>query len=501
MTRSGLQPADLRRRTIVSGVVVLAVRACQAGVSLGTAVALARLLTPADFGVFAMVVPLGIVATGLSGRCFQLAMLQRGALTDHDVNAFFWFAVRVNLVVAAGMLVAGVALSRFFGEPRVVGVTAMWASLVFLLTLTTFQEALIKRQMRFPQVMLVQFVALVFGASAAVASAWRGAGYWSLPIQLLIVEVTRGLGVFALSTWRPATASDAGSGTLAEMRQSWRALGGLHVATWLNDQPDRLAIGRLGGAPVLGYYDTARRWSWYPFDEPFFALTDLAVASLSRVHHDTERFKRAATRAILTILTVSMPGIAFVGVATESFVNVLLGSQWSPAIPFMRVLCVMAFVGSLARVSQWIHLSRGHAGWLVRWSLYVQTPVVALAVLIGCRWGALGVTIAMSLALAALALPAVAFAVRGSPIAFRDALRVASRPALASLAAAVVLGTATVEIPGAPDAGRLVLSFAVFAAVFVTVWLAIPGGVENARALALDFRAFRRAAADPDPAP
>ncbi|MEQ1692354.1 MAG: oligosaccharide flippase family protein, partial [Gemmatimonas sp.] len=486
-----LQPAELRRRTIVSGLAVLIARTSQAIVSLGAAIVLARLLMPDDFGVFAMVVPLGIIATGLSGRCFQTALLQCTTLTEDDLNTFFRFAVRMNLFIAASMLVAGVALSRFFGEPRVIGVAAMWAALVFLLSLTTFQEALLKRRLLFPRITLVQLLALVLGVAAAVTAARQGAGYWSLPIQLLVTEVTRAVGIFVLSDWRPRWVAHYAPNDVIELRRAWRALGGLNLAGWLNEQPDLLAVGRVGGATVLGYYDMARRWSWYPFEEPFLSLSDLAVSSLSKVQSDAARFTRVATRAVLATLTVSMPAIAFAAADTASLVKVLLGDQWLPAIPYMRLLCVVALFGSLARVTQWIHLSRGNAARLVRWSLFAQTPTVAVAALIGYRWGALGVATAMAIATSVLALPAVAYAVRGSPITFRVIIGVAARPLVTSVSAALIVAIVGAKLGGSPGASHLALTSIVFGTAFAAVWLALPGGVDSARSLMSAFREFR----------
>jgi PST family polysaccharide transporter len=374
----------------------------------------------------------------------------------------------------------------------------MWAALVFLLTLTTFQEALLKRRLLFPRITLVQLLALVLGVAAAVTAAWHGAGYWSLPIQLLVTEVTRAVGIFVLSDWRPRWVAHSAPDDIHELRRAWRALGVLNLAAWLNDQPDLLAVGRVGGATVLGYYDTARRWSWFPFEESFLSLSDLAVSSLSKVQGDAARFTRVATRAILVTLTVSMPAIAFAAADTASLVKVLLGDKWLPAIPFMRLLCIVAFVGSLARVTQWIHLSRGNAARLVRWSVFAQAPTVALASLIGYQWGALGVATAMALATSALALPAVAYAVRGSPITFRVIIGVAARPLVTSVCAALIVAIVGAKLGGSPGALHLALSSIVFAATFVAVWLVLPGGVDSARALMSAVRDFRPAVAPID---
>ena len=491
MVVNQLDTAEFRRRTVVSGLVVFGVRTIQSVLSLGAAIVLARLLTPEDFGVFAMVMPLGVIATGLAGHCFQTALLQRRELSDQDASAFYWYAARINLLVSACMVAVGFALSRFYGEPRIVGVTVMWAVLIYLLTLTCFQEALLKREMRFARILFLQLATLVLGITASVIAARRGAGHWSLPLQILVMEVARAIGVFFLSAWRPRWKVDSNGPQVAEMRRLWRGLAGLRLATWVNEQPDLVAVGRFGGAAVLGLYDTARRWSWYPFEQPFFALTEVAVASLSRVLGETARFNRLASRAILVMLTVSMPAIAFVAVETVSVVQVLLGERWLPSVPFIRPLCVVAFAGAVAHVSEWIYLSHGNTGRLLKWSLFIKTPTIVLAVLVGVRWGALGVAMAMAVASTLLMLPAVAYGVRGTSLSFGDVIRAGARPALSSLFAAA--GTVLLDAVLPTDAGarRLVASLGVYVVAFVVAWFAMPGGATVTRSLASSFREFR----------
>ena len=275
------------------------------------------------------------------------------------------------------------------------------------------------------------------------------------------------------------------------MRRLWRGLAGLRLATWVNEQPDLVAVARFGGAAVLGLYDTARRWSWYPFEQPFFALTEVAVASLSRVLGETARFNRLASRAILVMLTVSMPAIAFVAVETVSVVQVLFGERWLPSVPFIRPLCVVAFAGAVARVSEWIYLSHGNTGRLLKWSLVIKTPTIVLAVLVGVRWGALGVAMAMAVASMLLMLPAVAYGVRGTSLSFGDVIRAGARPALSSLFAAA--GTVLLDAVLPTDAGarQLVASLGVYVVAFVVAWFAMPGGATVTRSLASSFREFR----------
>ena len=486
-----LEAADVRQRTIASGLAAIVVRTAQSILSLGAAIVLARLLTPGDFGVFAMVLPLGVMAANLSSQCLQTAILQSRDLEDEDLSAFFWFAARVNLLVAGGMVVIGLALAQFYGEPRVRGIAAIWAVLLYAVTLTAFQEARLKRQLRFPTVLFVQFATLVIALTSAVVAAWRGAGYWSLPLQIFVMEVTRAIGILAVGGWWPRRPRPAQHGRVNDLRRAWFSLVGLRLATWVNDQPDLLAVGRMGGAPVLGAYDTARRWSWYPFEEPFFALTDVAVASLNRAQGDPPRFRRVVMRAILVMLTISMPAIAFVAAETTTVVVTLLGTKWLPAVPFLRLLCVAAFCGALSRVTTWIPLAQGQTRRLLRWSLYLQAPAIVLAVLAGRHWGASGVAAAIATTACVLVLPGIAYAVHGSAVSLGDVLRAAARPTLASLGAAATVVMVSAVLPEGRGMERLAAALALHVAVFAVLWLGMPGGIDDARACAGGLREFR----------
>ena len=454
----------------------------QAVLSLGAAIVLARILSPDAFGVFAMAVPLGVVANQVAGQAFQTTLLQREGLTNEEASDLFRFAVRINLGVAGAMAIAGVALAAFYREPRLPAVVVPWALITWLLTITTFQEALLKRSLRFPAVMLAQFVALVTGIAAAVGAAQAGAGYWALPIQLFVTEVVRALGVARASRWIPKRWT-AGVGGADELRRSWRSVVGYSLTTWLADQPDLLAVGRVG-AHALGLYDTARRWARYPFEEPYLILGDLAVAG-ARGAGDPAAVQRFLTRTVMATLTLSLPAIAFVGATAPELVPVLLGAQWTDAIPLLRMLCVVAFAGALSRVAYWIPLARGASSLLLRWTAFVQLPATVCAVLVGLRWGPMGVARALAVVTTLLVIPCFVMLTRAGSVRVWDLAGAVWRPVVASLAAAAaVLGVDAGQGPR----NRLLLAFGVFLSAFVATWLLLPGGVAQARSMARNVR-------------
>ena len=122
---------DLGRRSVHSSAVTLAARAAQMALFLGSAMVLARLLTPADFGVQAMVLPLTILVNNIVNLGLQSAIIHRERLDHREASAVFWLAVRFNLGVTTLMAIGSPFLARWYGEPRVMWVCVAWAATIF----------------------------------------------------------------------------------------------------------------------------------------------------------------------------------------------------------------------------------------------------------------------------------------------------------------------------------------------------------------------------------
>jgi O-antigen/teichoic acid export membrane protein len=244
----------------------------------------------------------------------------------------------------------------------------------------------------------------------------------------------------------------------------------------------------VAGAPVLGLYDAARRWSWLPFIELYVALTDVAVASLSRVRRDAERYRAYFRNIYLPIFSLSLPTIVYVFVDAGTVVRVLLGGQWLGAEPYLRLLCVAAVGASLSRMATWLYLTTGETGRQFRWTL-VTTPVMLAALFVGAARGAPGVAAAFAVANCLLAVPSVVNAARGSPVGAMEFLRVFARPFIAASAAAGVIAATTPAQGAAPLTG-LLIRLPIFVALYAAVWVGLPGGGSAVRAMAAGRRAL-----------
>jgi PST family polysaccharide transporter len=495
--------ADLRTRSVRSGFFAVAARAAQTLIQLGAVVILARLLRPEDFGVIAMVVPLSILVSTVTASGLQTTVVHRESLDQREVSAFFWYAARINFIACLAMAAAGILLARVYDEPRVAGVAIAWAALVYFTSLCAVHEALLKRQLRFGTITSLHIGALAIGTVLAIGAALLGAHHWALLIQIMVMEGGRSAAMWVACRWRPSrfVSGTTGLEGVRALRSYWGHLSGFRALSWLGDQPDRILVGILSSANVVGLYDGARRWSWYPFVELYIGLTDVAVASMSRVREDAARYRELVRRTLTPLLAMSLPAIAFLFVEAELGVRVLLGDQWAGALPFVRLMCIAAFAGALSRVTLWLYLSLGETRRQLRWTLFVHTPFLLASMLIGMRWGPIGVAAGVMAACVLLMVPSVLYCVHASPLMLTDYARAVWRPATAAVSAAAILAALSGRLPDVgPPLLDLITRLIAFGIAYAATWLALPGGVHATRELLEmvgDLRGARAAAAQP----
>ncbi|MBW3660393.1 MAG: oligosaccharide flippase family protein, partial [Gemmatimonadetes bacterium] len=246
---------------------------------------------------------------------------------------------------------------------------------------------------------------------------------------------------------------------------------------------DRVLVAFFHGPRTTGLYDNAYRWAHYPVLQVFPPLITVAVSSLSRARETAGGYAAGIHLGLLSVLSVALPGLAFMAREAPLVILVLLGNQWVETIPLFRWLSVAAFAKALMMGTRWIYLSEGRTGDQLRWAA-IDTIVFVVAVSVGVTRGAFGVAVAFTAAACLLAGPAIAYCLRGSDVTPEQYLSAIWRPAVASLAAMaalVVLGDAIPRI--GESVGSLSLRLVPYGLVYALAWVLLPGGPREARRL------------------
>ncbi len=464
----------LKARSLRGGAITLAAQGAKYGVDVVAVAVLARLLTPEDYGLVAMVAAvLGFLAA-FKDAGLSMATVQSERVSHEQVSALFWLNVALSLVLVAAVAASSRGVAWFYGDDRLVGISLALGGSFFFAGLTVQHAALLRRQMRFRELAWVEVGAHVVGTAAAVAAALQGFGYWALVLRGLATPCSLMLAVWVATPWRPAPPWRAGGAR--SLVRFGGYLVGFRVMNYVGRNLDNVLVGRFLGGSALGLYSKAYALLMLPLRMVNDPISDVAVPALSRLQGDPERMRSYYYKALGLVVTLSMPVVGWVAAVADSFVLTLLGEQWVAAVDIFRILTIPAFIGTFNVATGWVFVSLGD----VRRQLasgVVNTALGALAIAVGLRWGIEGVAWGLVVSALVRRLPTIANCYRGTPFTLRGLGQVLWRPAAASaLAGLLTFGVHGWLAPGAGPPLALLASLPVFGAAYLAAFALLPGG-------------------------
>lgn len=486
---------DLRGRAVRGGAIALLAQVLH----LSLLAVLARLLAVEDFGLIAKVFAVTGFITMFRNAGLGAATVQRAQVNHAQISTLFW----VNLALAAtvALLVAALAplLMLLYNDPRVLAVTLALAVPTFFAGLSVQHMALLRRQMRFGRIAVIEISSLVIGMATAITAAAYGAGYWALILQQYGSTLSRVLLTLTLCPWMPGRPR-RGTG-VRPMLAFGGNLTGSSLCAYVTRHVDNVLIGRFVGDIALGFYSMAYRLLMLPIQTINGSLTGVAVPTLSRLQDQPQRFARYYYRAIGLITTLGMPIIGLLFVEAPAIVELVLGPGWQRSALLFRLLAPVAFVGTFNVASGWVYVALGHTDRQLRWEVVIGMPFTVASFIIGLPWGAVGVATTFSASQVLLRAPGLWYCYRGTPLTLGAFARTVARPASASIgAAAVVFALHAVMTVALPLALEVALVTAVYVLVYAALWLALPGGRAELAAYRHMVRELRSRRNEPMPA-
>ena len=463
---------DLRRRTVRGAVVMMLGQAGRLIIQLAGVAVLARLLLPADFGLFGKTIALTGFITVIQTGGLSLATIQRAQITHEQISMLFWLNATLGVVAASMIAALSPAMAWFYDDPRVLWLGLALAGVVAISGLTVQHDALMQRQMRFTAIAVIYIITLIAGFAAAILCAWRGAGFWALAVQQYVSSLTFLLLLLAFCRWLPGLPR-RGTG-VGPMIKIGVHQAGFNLLNFSTRNLDRVLIGRFVSDAALGFYTLAYRLLLLPIHQINTPISAVVTPVLSRLHDQPERYARFYYRAIGAIVFVGMPVACFLLVDTRPVILLLLGSKWLPAVPIFQALGFAAFVGTFNVARGWVYTSLGQTDRQLRWQL-ISTPVTLAAFFLGLHWGAAGVAASFSGTRLLLTVPGLLYCFRGTPIRMQIIFLTLARAASAAVIAGVLLwGVQSILLQWSLQ--WIGLDFLVYGGAYFAAWIAVPGG-------------------------
>src|SRR6516162_8368454 len=198
---------DLGRLALRGGAVAVAMQYGNGVLQIAAAVILARLLTPADFGLVAIITVLTSFAPLLIDFGLGDATAQRKKITPSQISSLFWLATGIGVALAVTLAACSPLIAAVYREP-VLEPIALCTSITFALWgLSNQHLALLRRTMQFGRIARIQLLGSLVGIATAIILAARDYGYWALVARPIATALSVVVGAWLACRWRPGLPS------------------------------------------------------------------------------------------------------------------------------------------------------------------------------------------------------------------------------------------------------------------------------------------------------
>ena len=314
-------------------------------ITLATTLVLARLLVPADFGLFAMAT-LGMeLLSVFSGLWLGAALVLRDDMDRRAQGTVLTLLIAAGAALAALLVALAPALAAFFHEPRLVDVVLVLAGVLLICGVNWFYETVLQRELAFRRRFACQVVNTLAFSAVSLSLALAGAGVWALIAGYAAGYLANVTALLVLTPYRVRPAFDR--------REARRVVGGGRGFLWqdlsrfVGENVDYLCVGRLLGPQQLGLYAMAFRQAslpQYAIAEPVGKVTFPAFAQMRQRGEDV---RPAFLAAVLMVALVTCPVGVLLSAAALPFTLALLGPDWRAMAGPLAVLGVWGVLRAL----------------------------------------------------------------------------------------------------------------------------------------------------------
>lgn len=371
----------------------------------GINIILARLLTPNDYGLLAMVVVFTSFVALFQDLGLSAALIQRSDISEEYLSSCFWVNVCFGFILTVLLAISAPFIAFFYNNNLLINIVKALSVTFLISSLGTIQSILFIKNLEFRLVALIEICSVSLSGLTAVLLAYHGLGVWSLVWKEILSGLLSLVFLWKLSSWKPKFIFKWDK--VRELLGFGLNLTGFSFVNYFSRNFDNLLIGKLLGSIPLGFYNFAYQILLFPLSNISNIMGTVMYPSLSAIKDDKNKVKNTYINATKYISLITFPLMIGTSIVIQQLITVIFGFQWINSTFLVQILALVGLFQSVANPTGWIYMSQGRTDIMFKWGL-VSAFVSATAFIVGIRWGIEGVAIAYSLSSLLLFYPCLA---------------------------------------------------------------------------------------------
>ncbi len=359
-------------------------------IKFGVNIALARLLTPKEFGLIGMVSVIIALLTSLGELGLFSSLIQKKEVNQKELSSVFWVSMLLGIAICLLLYFTAPLIVIFYHEEALLPIIRA-LSLIFLFnSLILTHNAILTKQLNFKRMELFSTISVVVASLVSLSMAFLNFGVWALVAQQVVASVINVGLIWLYEKWRPS---------FIICRDSLKNLLGFGLKVFASSiintafsSIDTMIIGRYFSASVLGLYSYAQTLINVSVGTFTSALVKVLFPVMSEAQNDFEKMKNTYKKALNMANLFIIPAMGTIAVLANEIIHLLLGEKWLPMVTYVQIFSVIGILYPISALNINILLAKGRADKFLNLEI-IKKVLLIIGIAIGLSFGILGMLI------------------------------------------------------------------------------------------------------------
>lgn len=308
------------------------------GIQFVIAILLARMLTPAEYGVVGIIMIFITIANVFVQSGFGTALVQKKQADEMDFSSVCYFEIVLAVGMYGILYLAAPIIASYYEIGELKAIVRVLAVVLFPGAVISVQTAYVSRKMEFRGLFLSTLAASVVSGAVSIWMAYKGYGVWAMVGQQVMYYGALMMALFLTVSWKPARMY-----SMERVREmfgfGWKLLCASLLDTVFNNLYG-LFIGKIYNEELLGSYNRGEQFPKLIATDLGMAIQAVLLPAFSSRQEDVVRVRQMVRQAIRLSSFVTLPMLLGMFAVADTMVEVLLGEKWLICVPFLRIMCI-----------------------------------------------------------------------------------------------------------------------------------------------------------------
>ena len=318
---------------------------CTGGLNIISAIILARLLAPEEFGLMAIVTAIVVFSQGTTQMGLESALIQKQDKLEDFLNTTWTFDLTRYLILFLILFLAAPFFASFFNEPRAATILRVISLILVFRGLRNIGVVYFRKNLDFKNQFFLEVLPMFANICVVILLAFFLRNVWALVWASITSSIATCCISYFMHPHRPRFDFNIKRAFALFNFGKW--ILGESIIGMIKDQGMTMFVGKSLGIPILGLFNRASFFSTILFQQINIIVWKVGYPTYSQLQGDHERLKQVFLKTLQLLTFVGIPMAGGLFALSDDFVHLFLTDKWLPIVPLMQILCLQAMLNTI----------------------------------------------------------------------------------------------------------------------------------------------------------